>query len=612
MNQTGNYGHMTDPRGEKGMKLLRNIALVSAIFAMILCVLVIINFIQVKRADPLNSPALKVLVERLQTNPGDDQLRQEIRELDLVARKAFFTSQWQVRVGGYLLFFSLLIVVICLKAIELQMKKIPDLPPGEKADFWKTRKINRTWMAYTGIAIVVVSLLLVFLTHRELGYSLDKVMASHENKADSGETGKAAAGTSGNENTGMTGNTDTAVQEKDSSGMQANMDGYPTWQEIKENYPGFRGAGSNGIAYQKNIPVSWDGKSGKNILWKTAVPLPGYNSPIIWGDRIFLSGANETRREVYCFDLNSGKLLWKSPVDKIPGSPSQAPKVNNETGQCASTMTTDGRRVYAVFANGDLIALDFDGNRIWSKSLGIPANHYGHSSSLVMYRDLLIIQYDQRGNASVMALAGKTGKEMWKTSRNVKVSWASPVLVNTGKRTELILAAEPVIASYNPSTGKKLWEMDCISGEVGPSPAYASGVVYSVNDYSKVAATEIGDPPKLLWEDNEYMSDIPSPLATGNYLILPTSYGTVVCYDARKGTKYWVHEFGNPIYASPMLAAGKIYILDKKGTMHIIKPDQAFTVIGEPALGEGSVCTPAFADGRIIIRGDKNLYCIGK
>jgi outer membrane protein assembly factor BamB len=462
---------------------------------------------------------------------------------------------------------------------------------------------------------VAVSLALVFLTHRELGTILDRessalaLNAGNANNAGNSENSAAAGDGSGSAKLTA------PVGEGPGDSLaakQENMDGYPSAQEIAANFTMFRGNGGIGIAYQKDIPVSWDGKSGKNIRWKTEVPLPGYNSPVIWNDRVFLTGASETRREVYCFDLNTGKIIWKSPVEKIPGSPAQAPAVNRETGLSAPTVTTDGRRVYAIFANGDLIALDFEGKPVWSKNLGVPANHYGHSSSLAMYRDLLIIQYDQRGSGSLMALKGKTGEVAWRTSRSVKVSWASPVVVNTGKRTEIILAAEPMVASYSPSDGKELWKIDCISGEVGPSVAYANGIVFSVNDYSKLAAVKIGETPELLWEDNEYLSDIPSPLATGEYLFMATSYGTLVCYDPLTGTKHWVHEYENPVYASPMLAGGKVYVLDKKGIMHIIKPGKTYSVAGEPALGEGSVCTPAFAGGMIVIRGDRNLYCIGK
>jgi outer membrane protein assembly factor BamB len=242
----------------------------------------------------------------------------------------------------------------------------------------------------------------------------------------------------------------------------------------------------------------------------------------------------------------------------------------------------------------------------------MPANHYGHSSSLIMYRDILIIQYDQRSGPAVMGLSGKTGEQVWKTPRNVKISWASPSLINTGKRMELVLSAEPCVAAYDPLTGKELWKLDCISGEVGPSLAYANGIVFPVNEYSTLSAIQIGETPKVLWENNEFLSDVPSPVATDKYLFLVTSYGTAVCYDAAAGTKYWEHDFGNPIYSSPMLAEGKIYIMDKNGLMHIIKSGREFSQISECRLGEGSFCTPAFTNGHIFLRGEKNLYCIGK
>jgi outer membrane protein assembly factor BamB len=286
--------------------------------------------------------------------------------------------------------------------------------------------------------------------------------------------------------------------------------------------------------------------------------------------------------------------------------------VNEETGYSAPTAATDGIGVYAIFANGDIIALDMDGKKIWAKNLGLPGNHYGHSSSLMLYKDLIIVQYDQKSAPKLLALSTKSGSIVWSANRNVKISWASPIIVNTGKRTEIILAAEPYVASYNPDNGAELWKVDCISGEVGPSPAYANGMVFSVNDYSKLAAIKLGDQPSVLWENTEYLSDIPSPVATDKYLFLSTSFGLTVCYDAVNGQKYWEKEFGNNVYASPIIVEGKVYILDRTGIMHILKVDKEYVSLSEPKLGENSVCTPAFTDGRIYIRGDKNLYCIGK
>jgi outer membrane protein assembly factor BamB len=382
--------------------------------------------------------------------------------------------------------------------------------------------------------------------------------------------------------------------------------------DSKDNYPTFRGPGGNGKANQKNIPVSWDGSSGKNILWKTEIPLPGFNSPITWGNKIFLTGANAAKREIYCIDKNSGKILWTNKVEKIPGSPAQAPKVSAETGLAAPTAATDGKGVYAIFANADITGVDMSGKTLWAENLGDPQNHYGHSSSLMIYNNLVIVQYDQRTAPKLMALSAKNGKTVWSVNRPVKLSWSSPIIVNTGNHTEIILDAEPYVASYNPANGQELWKIDCISGEVGPSLTYANGIVFSVNDFSKLSAIKLGDSPKVLWENTDFLSDIPSPVATDKYIFLATSFGTVVCYDAQNGNKYWEKEFNNSIYASPVIAEGKVYLLERSGIMHIFMADKEYISIGEPVLGEKSACTPAFSNGRIYLRGDKNLYCIGK
>ncbi len=593
----------------KTISLLQSIAFAGAMLAFVLCILISVNYFQVKKSDPLNSPAMKTMIERFRNNPDDEQIKSEIREFDLLARKAFFTNQWQIRTGGTLLLFSVLIVIICLKTIELLSAKLPLMPDTATTNFWDSRTLNRKWVAYSGIFLVCVSLIFAFLTHNELGKTLELTGKTPGSAADSNLLSKSTGASTADS---ISASDSGSGVRQDSLPAASSLDAYPTQQEINSNSASFRGPGGNGIVYQRGFPSSWDGRSGKNIKWKTAVPLPGYNSPVVWNDKIFLSGASASKREVYCFDFNTGKILWHTVVDKIPGSSATAPKVNGETGFSAPTLTTDGRRVYAIFANGDLVALDYAGKQVWAKNLGLPKNHYGHSSSLAMFHDLLIVQFDQSGSANVLALSGTTGKEVWKTSRDVKISWSSPIIVNTGKQTEAMLVAEPFVISYNPSTGKELWRFNCISGEVGPSLAYADGVVFSVNDYSKLAAVQLGASPKLLWESDEYLSDIPSPVATSKYLFLPTSYGMMACYDAKTGTKYWEHDFATPTYASPVLADGNIFQMDKKGVMHIFKADKTYISVNDSPLGESSVCTPAFAGGRIIIRGDKNLYCIGK
>ena len=169
--------------------------------------------------------------------------------------------------------------------------------------------------------------------------------------------------------------------------------------EMRSQWPRFRGPGGLGVSSHKDVPVEWDGASGKGILWKTEIPLPGYSSPIVWKDRIFLSGADKDRCEVYCLDALAGAILWRKPISKVGDSPAAVPTVfsddNSRGGYAASTMATDGRLIYAMFATGAVAAFSFEGNLAWARNLGAPANAYGHAASLLTHGPLLIVQLDQ-------------------------------------------------------------------------------------------------------------------------------------------------------------------------------------------------------------------------
>jgi outer membrane protein assembly factor BamB len=615
----------------ENVKLWRAIAIVAGGFSLIVSTLVILNYIQINRLDPVNTKVINSLVERLSQNPDDEQLRQEIREFDLLARKAYFTNQWQINTGGHLILIGVVVLIISLQLVTLANKKMPEVSKESKDRLSTMQRSARVWISIGGTGLVVTALVFAFLTKHQLNEAFTKAQSAATTSngpsvesqlgqqpveppkpADSNVEVADTANRGLTVGAGVSNAEASKPQAPKPAGAITQPGDYPSERQLKENFPGFRGFGGNGISYHRNIPTSWDGPSGKNILWKSAIPLPGYNSPVIWGDKVFVAGADANTRQVYCFDIHSGKLLWAATADNINGSPAQSPKVQGDTGHSAPTVTTDGKRVYAIFANGDVIAVDIKGNRVWAKNLGVPQNHYGYSSSLITYRGLLIVQYDQNKGGRLMALSSQTGDLAWSTNRQTKVSWASPVLVNTGKRMELILAADPSVASYDPETGKELWKIDCISGEVGPSVAYADGVVYALNEYASLSAIKIGDQPQLLWEDTEFLSDVPSPVATDKYLFVVTSYGTVACYDAKTGSRYWTKDFDNGFYSSPMLAEGKLYLLDKQGVLHIVRADKTFASIAENPIGEQMVSTPAFANGKILLRGNKMLYCIGR
>ncbi|MFC2103897.1 PQQ-binding-like beta-propeller repeat protein [Bacteroidota bacterium] len=610
-------------------QLWKGIAIVTAIFSFIICFLIIANYFQINRIDPVNTELINTLVERLSQNPSDEALRAEIRELDLLVRKAYFTNQWQIRTGGYLLLIGVIIFVIAIQLINSAKKISPDV--GEKDDNnLFLQKTARKWVSIGGIGFVILALVFAFLTHTKLGESFVEAaitentitneavsevvtdesvpeIISKESEEKSIHNGKKLKEQRAERKAKKA---EVKHHQKPEHKKSSIVD-YPT-TEMKANFPSFRGPGGNGIAYQKNIPVNWNGTTGENILWKTTIPLPGYNSPVIWGNKVFLSGATAAKKEVYCIDRNTGTLLWTANADNITGSPPNSPDVTGDTGHSAPTVTTDGIKVFAIFSNGDIIAVDMNGNRIWTKNLGVPQNHYGYSSSLYIYEDKLIIQYDHRTASKVLALSVNSGDIVWSTDRKGKISWASPVIVKTINRVEILLLTDPFVASYDPDSGKELWRFDCLYGEIGPSVAYADGIVYATNEYASLVAIKMGEQPEKLWEQYDYLSDVPSPVATNKYLFLATSYGVVVCHDAKTGELLWEKEFNNGFYSSPILVENKIYLIDKEGITHIFKADKEFVSLGEPILGEKVVSTPAFTDGRVYIRGDKNLYCIGK
>jgi len=494
-------------RNKINIKLWQGVAIVTGVFSFIICILLIANYVNINRADPVNTETLDLLIERLNDNPDDDQLREQIRQLDLLARKAYFTTQWQIRTGGYLLLVNIALMVIALQIIISNRKKEPVISEKRDEAYLLLQKTARKWISISGALVIIVALVFAFLSHQKLENKFRNAAISQKEIETPNEEIEII-----NDNRSTTQIIDTenkqeAEQNEISEDTKLNLLSSSDTVEIDiqkkekaisdsgpadrdDNYTSFRGPGGNGIVIQKNIPVNWDGKSGKNVLWKTAIPLRGFNSPILWGDNLFLTGADDKKKEVYCLNRNTGEIIWTTVVDNIPGSPSQAPDVPQYTGHAAPTATTDGKSVFAIFANGDIIALSMNGRRIWAKNLGLPDNHYGHSSSLIMYEDKVIVQYDQKNITQLMALSASTGEAIWTTKRNVKVAWSSPVIVSTGNRMEIILSAEPYVASYDPDTGKELWNLDCMYGEVGPSIAYAGGIVFAMNDYSKLVGTK--------------------------------------------------------------------------------------------------------------------------
>lgn len=609
------------------ISLARKLAWLAAGFSAIICILLIVNFIQSKSVDPIESATIKALVQRLRSDPQNDVLINEIRSFDLLARKAYFTSQWQLRTGGYLLLLGIIITILSARYVLSHKPKFGELDEISKEPYLDT-VLARKWIIYVGVGVFTLAAVSGVLSYNALDiYKPSQTTEITENN----QQGISEKDTSVLNDTVVENQADEVsnaetVEIKNSVTAETNAEiriekpeektisvkSIVSEKDLKANYPFFRGAEGIGIAWQNSAPTQWDGAAGTNILWKVKFPKHGYSSPIVWKNKVFITGADNDSREVYCYELSSGKLLWTAKADNISGSPAKMPSVTADTGLAASTMATDGNAVFAIFATGDVLALDMNGNRLWAKNLGVPDNHYGHSSSLIVYKDKLLVQYDTNKGGKLIALATSSGEEKWMTARKSKIAWSSPILVNTGSRMELILTTDPNVDSYNPETGEQLWSVKCLMGEVGPSAGFGDGLVFAANEYATFAAIKPGDTPEIVWETDEYLPEVASPLAVNGVVIIATSYGTVAAFDTADGSLLWEQEYGNGFYASPVYAAGNVYLIDMNGVCHIFKAAKDFQLVGEPKLGEKSVCAPVFADGKVLIRGFDNLYCIGK
>lgn len=560
------------------------VAVVSGVFSVLVFTLLIVNYLQIRSSDPIDNLLVTELREQYAEAPEQDLvLAERIQQLDLLNRKAFFTSQAHLRTGGLILLISVTTFLIAFKNMARWRPDPPELAETPAAEIeWLSYAESRTLLTWTGVGILAVGLLVSLLTESRINASPEDTVASEgsDDAEDSGGKGLPV----------------------------------PTWDEVAVNWPSFRGPGAYGKAHFDNAPVKWDKESGEGIVWKTPLDYSTTNSPVVWGNRIFLSNADEDVREIIAYDTETGEQVWKTEIETLPSTPREDPAPSEDTGYAAATMVAHGEQVFAIYANGDVASVDFEGNLVWSKSLGLPDNHYGHSSSLIAYDHLLFVQFDQAENSKLFALETSNGKLAWKADREI-MSWASPIIAHTPAGPQLILCTDPTVDAYDPLTGKKLWSQECLMGEVAPSAAYADGIVFAAMEYALASAITVSGTAEeiqteIIWEYDNALPEVSSPVGDGERFYITTSFGDVVCLDAKTGEELWLEEVSYGFNSSPILVGDRIYVLDNEGTMYIIRASSEYELIASPALGETTVATPAFLDGRIYLRTAENLYCI--
>jgi outer membrane protein assembly factor BamB len=342
------------------------------------------------------------------------------------------------------------------------------------------------------------------------------------------------------------------------------------------------------------------------------------------GDKEFLHpdsiGADHKHQfQVIALDRKTGKIVWSQTA--FDGTPYD--NRHRKSSYAASTPATDGTNVYAFFGTEGLYAYSVDGKLKWKADLGkLGTVGMGTGTSPIIYRDLVIVQCDEENGASsfIVAVNKTTGKEAWRTPRKVQVSWSTPLLVQTAKRAELITSGTEFVIAYDPATGAELWRHNGVKSNAIPSPVANNQVVFvSAGFPAKIAmAITLGGTGDLsdtvLWKYEKGTAYVPSPILYGDYLYLTSDRGVLTCLDAKTGElKYEGGRVPVPasFTASPVAFDGKILLTSEDGDTFIVKAGPKHEILGTNSVGEPVYASPAVADGNIFIRGERNLYCIG-
>ena len=554
--------------------------LAAAVFSVALGGLMAWNQSQGKVAALVNAPDIACLHEQLRKQPKDEALKQQIRALDHQLRHDTLRRlNFSHAAARALLLGGLVLFLLGAHGVLVFRPRPAPQHHGRLAHHDEEMHMRQT------TALAVVAMLAIIVAFVAL-------LTRHPAQLPAPLAPAPAAGGS---------QTTTALPA------------FPTTEEIQKNWPSFRGPDGSGVAKSASLPLTFDATTGANLRWKTAIPLPGMSSPIIWGNSIFLTGADEASNCVYRFDADTGKLLWSATL-KVPGGVRPAPaKVADDTSLAAPTAVTDGRRVYALFPNGEIAAFDFAGKQVWARNIGPLENNYGFAASLALYQDRLLIQIDrgvvEDNQSKLLALDAPTGKDLWQKPRAVAGSWSSPILITVDGKPQLLTSAAPLLCAYNPLDGAELWRVGCLESDVAPSPVFAAGMIVAVAPNTAIFGVKPGD-TKITWKMENNVPDATSPVSDGVNFYTVDSEGMMTCADLQTGKAKWQHEIDDRFYASPTLVGDKMLLLSRKGHAYVLKPGDKFEQVGKGELGEECNASPAPLGNRVYIRGKQHLFCI--
>ena len=418
----------------------------------------------------------------------------------------------------------------------------------------------------------------------------------------------------------------------------------------QDNWPQFRGPAASGVGANSGLPDTWS--TTDHVAWKTPIPGRGWSSPIVWGNRIFVTTAIKEGGEpepvkkglylggdrpapsdvhrwmVYCLDLDTGKVVWEKEVHR--GVPQHGYHLKNSPA--SETPVTDGERVYAYFGNVGMFCFDFEGKLLWSKRWeSVPTRFgWGTAASPVLHGNRIYVLNDNDKQSFLVALDARTGEQVWRVERDEKSNWATPFVWENAKRTEIITPGTGRVRSYGLD-GQRLWELGGMSPITIPTPLAAHGLLYVTSGYvgdrrKPLFAIRPGAAGDISLEEgrvsNEYVAWCqkeagpynPSPIVYGDYLYVLYDMGLLACYNAKTGEEVYgkrrIEAKARAFTASPWAYGGKIFCLSEDGDTFVIRAGPEFELLGKNSLGELCMATPAIVRGGLIIRTESHVFRI--
>ena len=388
------------------------------------------------------------------------------------------------------------------------------------------------------------------------------------------------------------------------------------------NWPGFRGEGNSKTKIQC-LPLKWTEKEG--ILWKNQISGFGQSSPVIWNDRIYItSTGGQSKESLYldCYDLNSGKSIWKRTIKATE----TVKKVTNMISQGAPTPVTGPEGIYVFFESGDLLAFNHEGKRLWERKLteefGPFKGGHGVGSSLVGVPERLVLLIDHEGPSYLLCVDRVTGKTRWKTSREPRVSWTTPLYLKHKEEEQIIISSNGIIESYRLDNGKRIWWFDEIEKNTVASPSADGNLIIAGSSYPKQSlAIRLGgegniSETHLEWRAKSVTSSFASPLVHRNVVYFINRAGTLQAQNFKDGTQRWEYKLPDGCWASPLAASERIYLFCKNGKSLVLEASEK----GAKVLSENVVAVAendkvygyAVSENKFVLRTSREIICVGK